>query len=266
MSSVLLAELGRRLNARARRRERSGLAPAPAERAPPGTTPARRDPIRGVPAPPSRPPAAAILAHAGPAGPRPRRPPLPALWLFTDPARLPDPLAAAARLPRGAGIVLRRYAPAEAARLAVLLAALARRRGLTLMISTEARLALRLGAGLHLPEAGLRQPPLPFLLARRAIPAPRRPPLTAASHGRTSLARAAALGADFAFLSPVFATASHPGAPWLGPVRFGLMLRGHRRPARIVALGGIDAATARRLAGLPLAGLAAIGALADPAD
>jgi len=211
-------------------------------------------------------PAASPFPCAGGAGPgRRQRLPLPALWLFTDPVRLPDPLAAAARLPRGAGIVLRRYPPAEAARLALALAALARRHGLTLLVSAEARLALALGAGLHLPEAGLRRPPLPYLLARRALPPSRRPPLSAATHGRASLARAAALGADLAFLSPVFATASHPGAPALGPVRFGLLLRGHRRPARIVALGGIEAASARRLAGLPIAGLAAIGALAPAA-
>ncbi|MCQ4163077.1 hypothetical protein NON00_24600, partial [Roseomonas sp. GC11] len=32
---------------------------------------------------------------------------LPRLWLFSDPVRLPDPRAAAAALPRGAGVVAR---------------------------------------------------------------------------------------------------------------------------------------------------------------
>ncbi|MFC4170030.1 hypothetical protein ACFOY6_22060, partial [Pseudoroseomonas aestuarii] len=32
---------------------------------------------------------------------------LPRLWLFSDPARLPDPRSAAAALPRGGGVVAR---------------------------------------------------------------------------------------------------------------------------------------------------------------
>ncbi|MBR0668094.1 thiamine phosphate synthase, partial [Roseomonas hellenica] len=42
----------------------------------------------------------------------------PRLWLFTDPVRLPDPLAAAQNLPRGAGVVARGMAPAPLAALA----------------------------------------------------------------------------------------------------------------------------------------------------
>ena len=53
----------------------------------------------------SRPPAA------------PRRKPasrLPSLWLITDPARTPDPAAAAPGLPRGAGVIYRGFGAAEA--------------------------------------------------------------------------------------------------------------------------------------------------------
>ncbi|HEY4254074.1 MAG TPA: thiamine phosphate synthase, partial [Roseomonas sp.] len=74
----------------------------------------------------------------------------PRLWLFTDPVRLPDPLAAAARLPRGAGVVARGLAPGMLAALA----RLARRRGLVLMVAGDGRTALRLRAGLHVPERG----------------------------------------------------------------------------------------------------------------
>lgn len=52
-------------------------------------------------------------------------------------------------------------------------------------------------------------------------------------------------GADLILLSPVFATRSHPGAPVLGPVRFGLLARQARTP--IVALGGMTAKRARAL-------------------
>ena len=39
---------------------------------------------------------------------------LPGLWLVTDPARTPDPTAAASRLPRGAGVIYRSFGAAGA--------------------------------------------------------------------------------------------------------------------------------------------------------
>ncbi|MDO9710862.1 thiamine phosphate synthase [Paracraurococcus lichenis] len=178
-------------------------------------------------------------------------PGLPRLWLLGDPVRLPDPRTAAARLPRGAAVLARGLAPAVTAGLA----ALARRRRLVLLVAGDGRGALRHGAGLHLPErrgsAGL----LPFLLARRR----RRLLLTAAAHGRAGLARARRLGVDAVLLSPVFPTASHPGAPALGPFRWMALVRRAGRP--VVALGGLDGAGAARLP-RRTAGFAAIGALA----
>lgn len=181
---------------------------------------------------------------------------LPRLWLFSDPLRLPDPLAAAARLPPGSAVVARGMAPAALARLA----ALARRRGLRLLVGGEPALALRHPrAGLHLPD---RAPPsrlTAFLLARARDG---RRLLTAAAHGRAGLSRARRLGADAVILSPAFPTRSHPGAPALGPLRWAALARRAGRPA--VALGGVDAAGARRL-GRRAAGLAAIDGLAGGA-
>jgi thiamine-phosphate pyrophosphorylase len=179
---------------------------------------------------------------------------LPALLLMTDEARLPDPEAAAARLPRGAGVVLRHYgqAPAQRAALAERLAALCRRRGLILLVAGDARLAFAVGAaGVHLPEGLARFP--------RAWRAFARPGwlVTAAAHGPAALARAARAGADAALLAPVFPTASHPGAPAIGPLRFALWCRAAALP--VYALGGIDAARARRLAAGGAAGIAGIG-------
>lgn len=177
---------------------------------------------------------------------------LPRLWLFSDPVRLPDPLAAAARLPAGAAVVARGLAPAVLARLAVL----ARRRRLRLLVAGDARAALRIpGAGLHLAdrEPGARHR-LAFLAARRGRL------LSAAAHGRAGLARGRRLRADLVILSPVFPTRSHPGAPVLGPLRWAALARRAGRP--VVALGGIVAPAAGRLPRLA-AGLAAIGALAE---
>jgi thiamine-phosphate pyrophosphorylase len=179
------------------------------------------------------------------------------LWLVSDPVRLPDPCAAAARLPRGAGVLARGLAPMVLARLRDL----ARRRGLCLMLGGDARAALRARCGLHLPDRPEGPGLAAFLLARR-----RHVPwavLSLAVHGRAGLARARRVGADFGFVSPAFATASHPGAPALGPLRWAKLAAGLGRPA--VALGGVTAGSAARLPrGGPgrVAGLAAIGALA----
>jgi thiamine-phosphate pyrophosphorylase len=173
----------------------------------------------------------------------------PRLWLFTDPVRLPDPLAAASRLPRGAGVVARGMAPAPLAALA----RLARRRGLLLLVAGDGRAALRLRAGLHLPERGAAGL-LPFLAARRGgAPFAR---LSLAAHGRAAAARARRLRPFLVFLSPAFPTASHPGAPALGPLRWGLAAARVAAPA--AALGGVAPGTGWRLPRGRLAGVAAI--------
>jgi thiamine-phosphate pyrophosphorylase len=164
---------------------------------------------------------------------------LPPLWLFTDRARLGDPALAIRRLPVGlAGVVLRGADAAEARRIA----ALCRRRRLALSIAAEGA-----GVGLH-------------LRAGRRVAGPRPAFVTSSAHDAAELRRALRAGADVIFLSPVFATASHPGAPGLGIYRWAALAQ--RCPAKIGALGGISA---RRLACLPrwcrYAG--AIGALSE---
>ncbi len=70
--------------------------------------------------------------------------------------------------------------------------------------------------------------------------------LSASCHDAEELAQAQRLGLDFAVLSPVLPTLSHPGAPSLGWARFAELLRDHAMP--VYALGGVgdaDIATAR---------------------
>ncbi|WP_338665200.1 thiamine phosphate synthase [Pararoseomonas sp. SCSIO 73927] len=177
---------------------------------------------------------------------------VPSLWLLSDARRLPDPRAAAARLPRGAAVLARDLAPG----LLRPLAALARRRGLMLVVAGDGRAALALRAGLHLPDRRAVRGLLPFLAARRAGAAG---PLSVAAHGRAGIARARRLRADLVILSPVFPTASHPGAPALGPLRWAALARRAGRP--VVALGGVNGKNSRRLP-RPAAGWAAIGGLA----
>ena len=168
------------------------------------------------------------------------------LWLFTDMVRLPDPFAAVSRLPRGGGVVLRHDRDADR------LARLCRARGLALVVAGDARLAARLGAGLHLRDG--RFPGISRVARKRGTL------LTSSAHDAPALRRAARAGAALAFLSPAFATASHPGAPGLGPLRWALLAR--RAAVPVAALGGIDAQSARRLARRYCAGAGAIGALA----
>ncbi len=177
---------------------------------------------------------------------------LPALVLMTDEARLADPLPAARALPPGSAVILRHYGAAERASLARSLAAIARRRGLVLLVGEDPALARRVGAhGIHLPERAIGR--------AGTVRWQRDWRITAAAHSPAALRLAAAAGADAALLSPVFATASHPRARALGPHRFAALVR--HAPIPVYALGGIDRGRAHLLRGSGVVGIAGIGGL-----
>lgn len=167
-------------------------------------------------------------------------------------------IAAVAALPRDAGVVLRHRDPAARARLARALAPVCRARGLVLLIAGDGPLAARVGAaGVHLPEAR----------AGEARGWRRRHPgwlITAAAHGARALHAAARAGADAAVLSPVFATASHPDARPLGPLRFARLARQCSLP--VYALGGVTAATATALKNSGAVGIAGVSGLVPDLD
>lgn len=175
-------------------------------------------------------------------------PPIPALFFFTDPERTPDPLAAAQRLPRGAAVVYRHFGAPDRARVARRLARLCHARGLMLLIAADPDLARRVGAaGVHWPEKWIAR-------------ATRRHGLTtAAAHSPAALARATALGVDACVLGPVFPTSSASSRRALGVFRASQIARTAGAP--VIALGGVNAETARRLLGRGFAGLAAVEAL-----
>ena len=177
-------------------------------------------------------------------------PAIPALYFFTDPARTPDPIAIAKRLPRGAAVVYRHFGAAERDVVARKLAATCRSRGLILLVAGDAELARRVRAnGVHWPEKSLP----PQRDARFALE-------TASAHSPEALARAAAFGASAAVLAPVFETRSASGNPSLGLFHASQMARGARVP--VIALGGVDARNARTLGGRGFAGIAAVEAFA----
>lgn len=141
----------------------------------------------------------------------PRRQPLPRLWLMTDERQGEGLWEALERLPKGSGVIFRHYGLERTERRALFdrLLKVARRRRLLLL------------------NGG------------------RNNGLSASAHNLRELKTAERSGASFIFLSPAFATRTHPGARPLGPVRFGLIAGQARVP--VIALGGVDARRARRL-------------------
>jgi len=158
-----------------------------------------------------------------------RRKAPPPLWLFSDAARMPDLLAAVRGLPEGlCGVVYRHDTAPERAALGAALAGLCRARRLALVVAGDARLAAALHAGQH------------WRGGRRFWIKPR-PGVwnTASAHRPAEARRARRAGADAIFCSPVFATASHPGARSLSGFGF-RRLAAFRGEAKAYALGGID--------------------------
>lgn len=162
------------------------------------------------------------------------------LVLFTDDSDR-DWLAAAQKLPQGSIVVLR------GTQRAALLAGL-HPLPVRLLVADDPALAAQ-ADGLHLPE-------------RRAHEAAhwrmRYPDwiITASAHSLRALMTMRHV--DAAFLSPVFATTSHPGARPLGPLRAAMIAAHAQIP--VYALGGVDT----RNAGLlppAFSGIAAITAL-----
>ena len=176
---------------------------------------------------------------------------LPPLFFVTDPARVSDPVGVAQGLPRGAGVIYRAFGRADAVEVGLRLAAVARSRGLVLLVGADPRLAARIGAhGLHLPERDLGK--VRALRQRRP-----RWLLTGAAHDRRAVATGRDL--DALLLSAVFPSLSPSAGRPLGPVRFAGLVRRARKP--VYALGGVNAATARRLLASGAAGLAAVDGL-----
>ena len=181
-------------------------------------------------------------------------PHLPPLILMTDQTRLRDPVAAARALPQGAlAIVLRHGDAAQRAVLGERLCAIARERGLFLLIAGDPALAARLNCrGLHLPEARTREAAHWKALHPSWL-------ITAAAHSARGVGTAARSGADAVLLAPAFATLSHIARVSFGVCRLRFVAQGSLVP--VYALGGVNELTVRRLAGARLAGIAAIEAL-----
>lgn len=181
---------------------------------------------------------------------RPRvaaRKPLPRLLFLTDPVRTPDPVAVAERLTPDVAVIYRAFGAADAVETGLRLAAVARARGLILLVGADPDLARTIGAhGLHLPErlahqlAGLRAAHPDWIL-------------TAAAHGTVGESLA-----DAVLVSPVFPSNSPSAGAPLGVEGFSRIVEGAGVP--VYALGGVTPTTAPLLADSGAAGFAGIEA------
>lgn len=151
-------------------------------------------------------------------------------------------------LPRGSGVIFRHYATlaAERRRLFDKVRKIARRRRLVLILAGSPHQAIGWQAdGVHGRS--------------RHVGRSTRLVRTAPAHDRGELIAAMRAGADLVFLSPVFATRSHPGQRSLGAIRFGLTAASSAM--HIIALGGMTSRGFQRLRPLGAYGWAAIDAL-----
>lgn len=123
-------------------------------------------------------------------------------------------------------------APEQLAQFARRVVSLAHRYDAQVLIYGNEALARQVGAdGVHIPCESLLQQ-----TAR-----PRMRLCAASCHNAEHLAHAAALGLDFAVLSPVLPTASHPGEPGMGWQKFAALVR--NCPIPVYALGGMKPET-----------------------
>jgi len=119
-----------------------------------------------------------------------------------------------------------------------------------LLVNHDIELARELGIGVHLKAAQLRE--------LRERPLPHEAWVGASCHDAEELELAARLGADFATLSPVNATASHPEAVPFGWERFAQLVADARLP--VYALGGVGPADLDRARAAGAQGVAGIRA------
>jgi thiamine-phosphate pyrophosphorylase len=166
--------------------------------------------------------------------PMPARQTFPDLWLISDARNDAGLVAAFKRLPRGSGFIYRHYHLPPEQRIArwFALTRIARARGHVCVLADDAITAREWGAD------GLYGPPRALYPTRGLL-------TLATAHDLAEIGLANRAKADAVLLSPTFPTRSHADTPTLGPVRFRLLASHARMP--VIALGGMNAETARRL-------------------
>lgn len=192
----------------------------------------------------------------------------PKLTLITDSQRLPRDRffeVVEQALKGGVDAVLVREKQMDSGKL---LAFASRLRDLTrqynakLIIHTQADIAKAIGAdGVHVASDALDEiPHIRNWLEKEGLENDAMT-ISASCHNEIELGFAYRFGADYAFLSPLFPTASHPDAPHLGVEKFRQFAA--EVPMPVVALGGITPENRHEIDDF---GVAVIGAILDAAN
>ena len=177
--------------------------------------------------------------------------------LVIDWKRLPDPVTALAEnsfiLPRQAVVLIRAAPRPKPLADYIRVVRAARACGYQVFAAVSLRaLPTYMISGRHIGEAARCFPAYcgwGFWRGQGAV-------LTFAVHDRPGLRSAAHWGAKAVFLSPFFATASHPGNPSLTSWQSHDLCRRSRVP--VLALGGVNTTTMRRLRDTRIVGLAGL--------
>ncbi len=173
---------------------------------------------------------------------------LPQVIFITDRERAPHWAEIITALPASSAVIIRDYDHGEREAYARQIVELARRCGVKSLLAGDANLARKVEAdGLHMPEHQLYRPMPPcheFSL------------VTAATKSQKSRLRAAAMGVDMVLCSPIFKTQSHSDANGMGAHRLSRLIK--HSPLPVVALGGINNESLKKLDSIGIAAFAAI--------
>lgn len=176
-----------------------------------------------------------------------------ALYLFSDRHRCADWRAALHRAGPHCHLILRDYDAPDRDALAAAMAAFCRTEARGFAIAGDRALARKHRAAFHCPSHLLTRVMRHPHATRQAQPPRQAHPDShdsAAVHNPAELHAAAQAGFGRVFISPVFATNSHPGGRGLGVMRARQLARMARALGLSpLALGGMDAARMRRLNG-----------------
>lgn len=183
---------------------------------------------------------------------------IPPVVLMTDTVRLPDPISALSRIPRGSLVIFRHYDHPDRNKIAFETRRACRHFGHLFSVAGDVMLAEKLGVdGIHLSGKRIDPLLLNYMKADKG-----RLILTASVHNAKQWLqlRRTSLPLEGLILSPVFPTLTHPDAKTMDKRVFRTLAAWARRNnCNAIALGGINTKTVHSLSQSPISAIAGIG-------
>jgi len=177
-------------------------------------------------------------------------------FFFTDLSKVCDYEKIIEKLPKNSAIIIREYNLDKNSReiFARRISQLARAKSLKIIVGKDFDLAKKIKAhGVHFSDHD--KLPLKFLKKNQ----PKNFIFSFACHNLKSFLKAQKLRPDVIFISPIFATTSHPNGKNIGIRNLSKIIRNHKNKKQIlVALGGINSHNIKMLCKLKINGFGAI--------